>query len=230
MDLTPILIVLGIAVVIAIAIFSHLAAKKRREAMAAWAAANGLTFSRAKDYSFDNRFDEFDCLKQGSRRYAFNIMEGDYHDRPLLAFDYHYETYSTDSKGRRRTNHHYFSAVVVRYELPLKPLTMRKEGFFDKVSGLFGFDDIDFESAEFSKEFHVKAPDRKWAYDVLHTRAIEFMLAQPRFSMEMYGKDVIAWRGGRFDPEEFEQAAAVVEGLLDQLPEYVKRELENSGV
>jgi len=209
---------------IAIAVYSHYKAKQRREALARWASEHGLTFTRHRDASMDNRFDQFDCLKQGSDRYAYNIIEGDYHGRILLAFDYHYETYSTDSKGRRQTHHHHFSAAIVRASMPLKPLTIRKENLLDKVGGLFGFDDIDFESAAFSREFHVKAPDRKWAYDVLHARAIEFLLGRPRFSLEFDERHVIAWRGSRFDIHEFEQAVGVIEGLLDQLPEYVRRE------
>jgi len=222
----PLVIVGVIIVFIAVAVFGHIAAKKRREALRAWAMQRGLSFSRSHDHNIEERFDAFDCLKQGSGRYAYNIIEGDYHGRSLVAFDYHYETHSTDSKGRRQTHHHHFSAAIIRANLPLKPLTIRKENLLDKVGGLFGFDDIDFESAQFSREFCVKAPDRKWAYDVLHGRAIEFLLAQPRFSLAFDHRHVIAWRGSRFDPHEFEQAIAVIVGLLDQLPEYVRREQE----
>jgi len=119
-------------------------------------------------------------------------MEGTWSDRHLLAFDYHYETHSTDSKGHRRTNHHHFSAVILASALPLKPLFIRAEGFFDKLTEFVGFDDIDFESAEFSRKFYVKAKDRRWAYDVIHARTMEFLLSMPRFTIQFDRNNVIA--------------------------------------
>ena len=53
------------------------------------------------------------------------------------------------------------------------------EEFFGPPFGeFFGHDDIDFESAEFSRNFYVKSSDRKWAFDILHARAMEFLLAE----------------------------------------------------
>ena len=221
----PIVIVGFIALVAASMIVGAVQAKKRREALAAWAAAHDLRYAREKDRSFDERFSSFKCLRQGDGRYAFNICSGDWGGRRIVAFDYHYETHSTDSKGRRQTHDHYFSAVIVRANLPLKPLLIRAETIFDKIGSVFGFDDIDFESAEFSRRFHVSAADRKWAYDVLHPRAIEFVLGAPRFSVEFDTAHVIAWRGHRrADPAQHEAAIGLVEGLLDRLPDYLRRQ------
>ncbi len=211
------LIILFVAAIV----LTSLAGKKRREALGAWAAENGLSFTSDRDFGFDARFPAFGCLRQGERRYAYNILSGLWRHRPFTGFDYHYEIHSHDSKGRRQTHHHYFSAVVIGSDVPLKPLRIRPEGLFDKLAAAFGFDDIDFESAEFSRKFHVKATDRKYAFDVLHPRAIEFLLQSPVFSLEFDSKQVIAWRSKKFQPQEFEQAAAVADGLLDQLPPYL---------
>jgi hypothetical protein len=84
---------------------------------------------------------------------------------------------SRSGKSRRTTTHE-FSYVIV--DLPyerLPTLFIRREGIFDAVAGAFGFDDIDFESAEFSKRFHVKSDDKRFAYDVIHPAMIEFLLA-----------------------------------------------------
>jgi len=105
--------------------------------------------------------------------------------------------------------------------LPLKPLYLRPESFFDKMVQLMGFDDINFESAEFSSRYHVSGPDRKWAYDVLHARAIEYMLAQEPTTIQFDRHAVLAFRSGCFEPEQFESVADTVCGLLDLLPKYV---------
>lgn len=215
----PLIILVVVGVLLA-AIFSGLAAKRRRDALRAWATARGLRFEPGRA-RIEGAFPEFQCLRQGSNRYAYNRMTGDWQGRRFTGFDYHWETHSTDSKGRRQTHHHHFSAVILGSDVPLEPLSIRPESFLDKITEFFGFDDIDFESAEFSRRFHVKAPDRKWAFDVLHPRAMEFLLTQPQFSIQ-FGRDcVIAHRSSRFRPEGFEEAAGVVQGLLDRLPEYL---------
>lgn len=165
-----ILVVLFLLIVIALAVWQACARAKRRQALKEWAESNGLRFSPQKDWTVEQRFPEFKRLQEGSNRYAYNIMQGGWSGRAFLGFDCHYETRTMDSKGRRQTQHHYFSAVILESDLPLKPLFIRPEGFFDKVTEFFGFDDIDFESAEFSRKFYVKAEDRRWAYDVIHTR------------------------------------------------------------
>jgi hypothetical protein len=138
----------------------------------------------------------------------------------LRAFDYHYETY-TNTKNGRKTHHHYFSALIVESPLPLKPLYLRPESFFDKMAQFMGFDDINFESAEFSRRYHVSGPDRKWAYDVLHARAIEHMLAQEPTTIQFDRHAVLAFRSGCLEPEQLASVANTVRGLLDALPKYV---------
>lgn len=223
----PGLLIVGfIAFAIAIVIIGYIQAEKRKKELREWAQSNGLRFTPEKDYSMDARYGRFSCLQQGSRRYGFNIISGKWQSRPICAFDYHYETYSTDSKGRRTTNHHYFSAAVFDAGVPLKPLFIRTESFFDKIAEFVGFDDIDFELDEFSREFLVKSPDRQWAFDVLHQATMEFLLRSPRFVLDFQGRHVIAYRNTRFPPREFQAAAGVVSGIIDRFPEYLLRELK----
>jgi hypothetical protein len=206
-------------------VFGHLQERQRRDALQQWAAARGLRFRQDKLRDFQSRYPHFDCLRQGERnRYAFNVIDGDWSGRPITAFDYHYETTSTDSKGRRTRHSHYFSAVIVHSELRLEPLLIRPEGVFDKIKGFLGFDDINFESAQFSRTFHVSAPERRWAYDVIHARAMQMLLDSPRFTIQFDRQSVIATQSGRWDCPRLEQAAGVLTGLLDGLPAYVRQQ------
>lgn len=215
------------ALVVVLIVFSSIAAAKRRKALDAWTASKGFTFSTAHDSSFMDRYPEFRALRQGEGgQYAFNIMRGNDRGRSVTCFDYHYRTTSTDSKGKRKTNHHYFSAVILDAALPLKPLLIRPEGFFDKLTEFFGADDIDFESSEFSRRFFVKSPDKQWAFDVIHQETMEFLLASPRFTLQFAGRDVMVYAGGTFDVSKFERALGVGHGLLDRLPEYLLREMK----
>src|SRR5512136_2785757 len=222
-----VVIVLAIAAAIGFAIWNSRMKDKRRQELAGWAQANGLKFLPEKDHSVWLRYQLFKCLQRGENHYAYNIMLGTSGERVMSGFDYHYETHSSDSKGQRQTHHHYFSALVVDAGFPLKPLYIRPEGLFDKVTEFVGLDDIDFESAEFSQKFFVKAPDRRWAYDVLHQKTMELMLTYPRFHIEFQGSQVMAYHDkSTFSPGEFSSALKVVTGILDYLPESVVRELK----
>lgn len=224
MDFFWIIFVLGVAAVVVIGIMGILSARRRRQELSAWALAKGFLFSPGKVHGTDARYGDFTCLRKGSNRYAYNIIEGEWSGRKLLCFDYHYETHSSSGKHGRQTHHHHFSALVIESNVPLKPLLLRPEGFFDRVKEFFGFDDIDFESAEFSRKFYVAAEDRKWAYDVLHARAMQFLLEMPRFLIQFSRHQVIAYRTSRFKVPDFEAAALTVCGLLGQLPEYLVRQ------
>jgi hypothetical protein len=214
-----------VALIVVIAVYGYLQAEKRKKELADWARGHRWHFTPNRDYHMDGRYPGFSCLQQGSERYAYNIVSGAHNGRGLTAFDYHYETYSTDSKGRRQTHHHYFSAVVLDTEFHLQPLSIRGETLLDKVGEFLGFDDIDFESAEFSREFHVKCKDRKWAFDVIQQSTMEFLLQSPRFAVQFDERSVIASQGATFSVATFDNALAVVEGILERIPPGLQKEL-----
>ena len=225
-----VLFIIGIiALIIAIAVLGAYMVAQRRKALMAWAHSKGLGFDPSKHRDFDDRFRQFDCLRKGSRRYARNVMEGDWSGRHVTAFDYHYETHSTNSKGHRQTHHHNFSAVIFDTAIPLKPLFIRPENFFDKITEFVGFDDIDFESAEFSRKFYVKAKDRRWAFDLIHARTMQFLLDMPRFTIQFDRDTVIAHRGSRNKAREFQSAADLISGILDRMPDYLVKQLREEG-
>lgn len=228
--LFPFIIIGFVVLFIAIAVLGYIQAKKRREELAAWCARHDLRFNPDRRHDFRHDFPDFKCLHAGDEnRYAYNLCSGVWSGRRLVAFDYHYQTVSRDSKGRRQTHSHHFSAIILDAELPLRPLAIRPEGWFDKVAQCFGWDDIDFESAEFSRSFHVSSPDRRWAYDVLHPRAIQFLLDSPRYTIGFDHGRVIVHSSGTYDVATFESAIAVAQGLLDMLPDYVRQAQTTGG-
>ncbi len=226
-DALPVILVLAVGLAaLAVAVLGHLQAVRRRQELQKLAADLGLTFNPARDRRMQDRFAAFECLRQGAQRYAVNVLNGRLNGRSACGFDYHYETYSRDAKGRRQTHHHWFSAVVIDSGLPLEPLFIRPEGFLDRVAEFVGWDDIDFELDAFSRRFYVKAPNRKWAFDVIHQATMEFLMNAPTFHIQFAGPHVMAWRRNRLAVGEFRQAMAVIEGVLDRLPEYLLRELK----
>ena len=194
---------------------------KRRKDLSSWAAAKGWSFASTRIRHFDDEHGEFPCLRRGHSRYAYNVSKGTEGGRTVVAFDYHYATGS----GKHRHDYR-FSGVLLGSHVLLKPLYIRPENFFDKVSEFFGVDDIDFESAAFSRAFHVKGPDKRWAYDVIHQRTMAFLLSMPVFSIQFGRRSVLVWQNRKLSPQLFDQAIAVAAGVLDRLPNYVLRQQE----
>ncbi len=200
-------------------------ARERREALARWASRHGWNFDPGQRADLDEALPQFSCFRQGSNRYAYNVVEGRVDDLGLVACDYHYETYTTDSKGRRTTHHHHFSAVALETGLRFTPLAIRPEHWFDKVAEFFGWDDIDFESAEFSRAFHVKCQDKRYAFDLIPQETMEFLLASPRFTIEVATPVILVRAGKRFSVPEFAAALDVARGFLGRIPPDVRAAL-----
>jgi len=219
--MVPALIILGIAIVVGLIAYTAWETAHRRKQLAAWAATKGLALSPERDRGLDDRHSHFKCLRQGHSRFASNVMRGELASLPVIAFDFRYVT----GHGKNRREHK-ISALIVRSSHPLRPLYIRGEHIFDKVTEFFGADDIDFESAEFSKKFYVKAPDKKWAYTVIHQGMMEYLLQAPRFSIQFDRDEIIVWRSRRFQPEDFDAAGQLVRDILNLLPGYLVQDLE----
>ena len=219
------IIFLAIGIAGAVMIFSVLSSMERRRKMAAYAQAQGWHFTPDKDKGMSDRHPAFKCLRRGHSRYAYNIMHGSRDGRDVTAFDYHYVT----GHGKNRRVHN-FSALVIQSPLALKPLYIRPENIFDRVTDFFGMDDIDFESAEFSRRFFVKAPEKRWAYHVVHQQMMAYLLESPSYHIQFDSGNIMAWRNKRFGEQGFDAAFALIQGILERLPEYVKKQLEvNAG-
>ena len=210
-----VIVVVLVAVVVSI-IYGVYASGKRRKELAGWALSKGLLFSPGKDSFFDSKYPNVNCLQKGDSRYACNIMQGALAGREFIGCDYHYATGS----GKSRQEHN-ISLVIAQSPFLLEPLFIRPENFLDKFAEFAGFNDIDFESAEFSKKFYVKSPDKKWAYDIIHPRMMEFLLASPMFSMQFDLLSVIVYRDNTFSPADFDAAADLVNGIFERIPDYV---------
>jgi hypothetical protein len=222
-----ILLVLGFLVVVGvIAYLSHLAKKKRQEAFRALALRLGGRFYVNDPFGLSARYEgHFPTLQQGSRRYAYNVVEGLLDGRRMHLFDHHHETYSRSSKGHKTTHHHHRTFVCLEHDADLGRMEVRPEHFLDKVGGFFGFDDIDFESLEFSRKYHVKANDRKLAYDVFHPKMIEFFLKLGGFKVTTSHSVALFRRGSTtMSIQEIEQTLLDADGFLDRLPRYLRKD------
>lgn len=227
-----VLLVIGGLIVIGVgAYLSWKAEQKRRAELAAFAQRHGLRFDPGHDSSHDDEYAQFEIFRRGHSRVARNTISGrvDLFDRPcrLVGGDFRYKVTSSNGKQTTTTTYN-FSYLIVHPPWDTPALLIRPEGFFDKVAGAFGFDDIDFESAEFSRKFYVKSTDKRFAYDVVHPRMMEFLLAArpPMIDIE---DGALCLGGGkkRWPPAEFEARLELVRRFCELWPRHLVRDLDS---
>jgi hypothetical protein len=212
------------ALIIAGIVFGNMLAKRRREALAALATRLGLSFDEEDDYALAERLEFLRAIDQGSNRYAYNRLSGVCQGYEVAAFDYHYETYSHSSKGGRQTHHHHLSILTLQLPRSFPELLVSPEGIFSKIAQAFGYDDIDFESAEFSRAFCVRSRDKKFAYDVCHPQMMEYLLAHRDLVIEIE-EDVLALTfNSCLDATEIESRLQQMVDLRRLLPDYLLAE------
>ena len=227
-------ILLGIVVIAAVVAgiyFAQKAAEKRRLELAALAAELGWTFDPAKDKSHDARYKQFEVFRQGHSRAAYNTLTGsltiDGRPFPAVMGDFTYAV--TRSNGKTATTTVYnLSYLIVRLPFPGAPdLLIRPEGLMDKLAAAIGFDDIDFESAEFSRKFLVKSRDKRFAYDVVHPRMMEFLMSSPGRIIDIEGGAMCITTGtSRWNPPVFKTHLGWVSDFFDLWPDHLTADLD----
>jgi hypothetical protein len=219
-----VLLIVGIlALIILIAVIAHQVEKKRRAAFQAWASKNGWSYNPARDRELYHRFNFLNKLNKGSNRYGFHYLGGQWQGYEACGFSFHYETHSSDSKGNRTTHHHYLGVVVLEIEKSFPELRIQPEGWLHRFGHAVGFQDIDFESVEFSKAFEVKSEDKKFAYDFCHTGMMEYLLENRSTSMELEGRFLVSFDRNRLEPDEIEPHLNHLISIRDRMPKFLFR-------
>ncbi len=210
------IIVVFFIVFIGIGILSYIGAKKRRRAMMALAIRLGLNFYPDKDRDMARRYRFLDKLRAGRDRYAFNILSGGYHNHNVTIFDYHYKTGSG-----KDTHNHYLSFFLLQLTVSFPELVIAREGLLSKIGQALGYDDIDFESHEFSRKFCVRSKDKKFAYDVCNARMIEYLLSNDDLSIEIEDNILAISFNRRLSPDNIEQNLNRLIEVRSLLPDYL---------
>ena len=219
-----------VVLVVGIGVLAYRAHQKRLAELRELAARLGFTFDPGDDQGHDDEYAQFAIFQRGHSRAAFATLRGELElfGRPcaVVAGDYRYKTDSGSGKNRSTTTHT-FSFLIVHPPWPSPSLVIRPEGVFDKLKGAFGFDDIDFESEQFSRAFWVQSDDKRFAYDVLHPRMMEFLLAvrPPMLEIE-HGALCVADGARRWQPAQFGAQMDFVTRFCELWPRHLVKELD----
>ena len=201
--------------------------QKRRELLMAWATNSGFAFE-VEDDRWCERW-QATPFGQGDHRKASNVVTGAQKGRPFAAFDYSFQTHSSNGKGGQTTTTHRYVVTSVQLPTYLPQLQVTPENLVTRLGNAFGLDDIELESEDFNRRFRVRAQDRKFACDVLGPRTMAMLLSRPALSWRIEGTDILAWQDGRLTPATCLATTSQLQDIVDGIPSFVWHDSEMGG-
>ncbi len=145
-------------------------------------------------------------------------MRGHWQGRAAAAFQFQY----TIGAGKNQRTVH-FAVALIHLERPFPELLISPEGFLARIGELFGFDDIDFESAEFSEAFSVRSRDKKFAYDFCNTGMMEYLLDHRDTCLEQEMGVLALFQDGRLAASRLDAMFQRLQAVRERMPEYLFR-------
>jgi hypothetical protein len=222
-------IILGLVAAAVIGYLVFKAEQKRRDGLRRVATHFGLSFDPGQDTAHHRQYGH-GVFHRGRRRVASKTMHGPLELAGRSCYvkmgDYRYTTGS----GKNARTHRMSYAVIHLPWIGTPDFLIRKEHIGDKLGSGLGFDDIDFESEEFSRRFWVKSTDRKFAYDVIHPGMMEFLLDGPKPHVEIVSDACLILDGQtRWDPDQFVNCMRWADAFLGRWPEHLTTRLHLRG-
>jgi hypothetical protein len=216
----PLLLVFGGALIVALIVYLNYAAKKRRR-MAFIQLGATLNMSYSESDPFGLLGYPFALFRKGDGRGIENVLHGAWQELAVVVFDYWYYEESSDSKGNRHRSYYRFDCVLAPLEAACAHVTIDRENLFTRVADFLSFRDIEFESEDFNKAFNVKSEDKKFAYDLIDARMMQWLLSlDGEGGFEVMGNRLLVI-GPKIDPWAIPSLLGVARGFVDHVPRVV---------
>ena len=234
MDLPFLFFGVAACLIVAFFVFIFIAASKaaveraenRSRELGELAGEIGLTFDPSFDETMSEQFKHFGQFCEGDNRTAYNTLTGsltiDGQEFPTRIGDYTYTV--TRSKGGKSggttTTTYRLTYLILKLPFIDVPDTIiRHENIFDKIGAALGFDDIDFESSEFSRKFFVKGKNRQFTYGLIHQGMMEHFLTGPFTPIEIESGDCLICEDDiTWSVPEIREKIAFAKGFIQRWP------------
>ncbi|MBI4260072.1 MAG: hypothetical protein HY658_05855 [Actinobacteria bacterium] len=204
---------------VGIGVLSWYLKKRRREEFQRMAHQLGLQYSASDPFGLLGL--PFSLFSKGDGRGIENVVWGTWQGLDLKEFDYWYYEETTDSEGHRSKTYYRFSCAVTEIAALCSPLSISRENVFTRLADRLGFQDIDFELGEFNRAFQVKSKDRKFAYDFVDQRMMQWLLSAGKgWSFETSGPYLVCFSSRR-RPTELIPLLGTLRAFRDQVPRVV---------
>lgn len=173
---------------------SHVVTKKRRADTEELAAEMGLTWTETSSIEQIGNVANFKLFSQGRAKKVTNIISGVTDEVRISIFDYQFTT----GHGKQTRTTKQTVAALMSPQLHCPEFSMRPEGILDRVGGMLGLQDIDFDShPDFSKKFVLKGPAEERVRAFFQPPVLEFFETQAGINVEGLANTICFYRSGK---------------------------------
>ena len=215
-------------IVSAVLVGGFLLDRRRRERLMTYAVNRGWTYT-AEDQRLTERW-EGEPFGRGDHRRARNVVTGTEGGQPFVAFDYSFQTHSSDGKGQRQSTTHRWTVCTVPMPGWLGAVQVVPENALHRIAGAVGIgQDIALESEDFNRRYRVTATSPKLASDILTPRTMQYLLSVPAEGWRTCGTDLVGFAQRRLDPAEVVRTTAILRQVLAGVPPFVWKDAGAGG-
>jgi hypothetical protein len=190
--------------------------RSRAADLQAWAAARGWKFEAVGEFEAF-RWDGPPFRVKGLG-IATNVVTGTVAGREVVVFDYRYDVVPTHEHRNLR-----WQVAAMELPVPLPLLELVPENGIGLEDQRFSDgDDIQFESEDFNRAWHVAGHDQRVAYDIVHPRLMELLLRpDARLPMRIEGKHLLCWVQNLPPPQWIDGRLALMRDVVGLIPDFV---------
>lgn len=189
-----VLIITGVLAFVGLAIWvGHVLEKKRTQAMKLAADRMGHTFEEERS-DLLGELAGFHLFQQGRSQRLRNVISGSQGGVAFKVFDYRY----TVGSGKNSQTFRQTVAHVRSDRLRLPSFALRPEHIFHKIGGVFGYQDIDFDShPTFSKKYLLRGQEEQEIRQTFAPHILDHFDQNHGLSVEGFGDELVYYRSGR---------------------------------
>lgn len=200
MDNSFLLVVVGMCVVIVAVIgLGYYQKQKRMEEMRALAVRQGYRYTE-RDDTLAGALAGFALLSRGHSRRATNVLSTEADGIAATVADFRYVT----GYGKNQHTHRRSVLLLESGQLDLPAFVLRPEGIGERLAGLLGQQDIDFEGQpQFSEAYLLQSPDEARVRALFGREKLAFFAQRPGLCVESQGRRMLYCRANRsLSPEQ----------------------------
>ena len=213
-------IVIGVVVVVAVLI--PIAVKQLKKANAqidSWVQEHG--WERVTDQQVEDRLARTwfnPANRQISRPWTMQVLRGRWEDRNAMSFMYGYKVPNDEPQ---------FHVVALTLPVTLPMVALAPRGGATRIYAPGPVPEIDLESAEFNRAWHVHGSDHRFVSDFLHPRLMARLLQDDAVvkGRELFisGNQLFTMRRGRTELDRIEPSLRLLAEVAALIPEHVLR-------
>ena len=209
------LIPVGLAAMAGLVLANRRRERKRTEELEYLATSMNYAFEPIGNLESLRAAGELPLFKHGHSRRARNVMTPRAGVEGPMVLDYQYTTGS----GKNQHTSVQSIALFQRGGPSMPDLVLAPENVFHKVGQLFGYKDIDFDSApEFSAHYLLRGPDEAAIRSAFFPETLSFFAEHAGWTVEVQSGTVAVYRAGkRSKPADVRTFIEDVKGVLAAL-------------